>query len=567
MQTRRSAAASVKDPAKGEIVSEHSDSQMSTEDWQAEQPQPVAHHSGETKTSKLPEVTPTSSTGPKDSGPAVEHLNLAAVGAAEAETSGGSNGVFVKEEGEVIEQAQMDQNEKSVNMETNNRDSNASSNEDRIAEEFISHLESTQGVKSEVGIPPDVNQSINEEPPFSLPTNSASIPEHAPYVPPLPHTSSSSLNASLEQQCPSTPINSNNQYHRGNSTSSVFTIGSALDGSVNSSAFSLSSMDVPMSPMLDHVMEESIDRALHSLEGGKDTNQAESEGLSYLNEQLESNPELNGEGGDNEEASAPGSPPAKLPNLSHFPAAQREELKQMYLAGFRDAKEKVKRKKEEQRRMMQQKPQEQPQYPGGFAPMRHTSSEEELRENFNKAQQQNGGIGAALSSTSVLSTSAPANIMTTRSSSRSNLTPMGVPTPLGHVHHGSLPTGGIAHSLRSHTRQSNASSIPEGNAFYDDEMLQSDDLLDDLLGTSPGSPGDVPVASGATKKSGKARQSHSNPFPRKLFDMMGKEDASVVCWLPKGDAFIVRDNDRFVSDILPRYFRHTKVSFELYASN
>jgi HSF-type DNA-binding len=51
-------------------------------------------------------------------------------------------------------------------------------------------------------------------------------------------------------------------------------------------------------------------------------------------------------------------------------------------------------------------------------------------------------------------------------------------------------------------------------------------------------------------------------FPFRLYEMLDSADLQcfdhIVCWLPEGNGFVVRDKDAFVKKVISKFFHHTK---------
>lgn len=52
----------------------------------------------------------------------------------------------------------------------------------------------------------------------------------------------------------------------------------------------------------------------------------------------------------------------------------------------------------------------------------------------------------------------------------------------------------------------------------------------------------------------------NTPFPRKLFELIETEPNSLIEWSDHGACFFIRDVDEFCAVVLPKYFRHTKLT-------
>jgi len=81
-----------------------------------------------------------------------------------------------------------------------------------------------------------------------------------------------------------------------------------------------------------------------------------------------------------------------------------------------------------------------------------------------------------------------------------------------------------------------------------------------LLSRQQPSPSSTPELKSRGSKKKSVTTAPSLTFPRKIMEILANEDPNIVGWLPSGMCFILLDNDAFAQQILPKYFRHTKIT-------
>ncbi|KAJ1402490.1 HSF-type DNA-binding-domain-containing protein, partial [Ochromonadaceae sp. CCMP2298] len=66
----------------------------------------------------------------------------------------------------------------------------------------------------------------------------------------------------------------------------------------------------------------------------------------------------------------------------------------------------------------------------------------------------------------------------------------------------------------------------------------------------------LPTPKNAVPLSVLSYRNYANTFPAKLYDLVSNEGEGVVGWHAYGTSFQVRDMERFVSEVLPKHFKH-----------
>jgi len=117
--------------------------------------------------------------------------------------------------------------------------------------------------------------------------------------------------------------------------------------------------------------------------------------------------------------------------------------------------------------------------------------------------------------------------------------------PSHHLHGGSA--GHVLHP--ENIVHHNYHDYAAATAFEDDGINEFDTI-------------DAQIESDGSNKKKKGRGGISSPFPNVLHRMLEHAEregySDVVSWQPHGRAFHVHQQDRFVNDIMPKYFRQTR---------